>query len=284
VKWQVVGPALALLVVLRLLDGRRLRVPPLAWLAAWWVAVWAVIDHGFAVPIPQSVVKLFLGIVTGALVVYATSDPRRLDEVRRPLGAFLTERRFLPVLALVVLLIPAAVAWSIYRDMTAPPTPPFFGRTIHPAPPAQITVHDKVHDLTTLRNPFRALETTNPGQFAQRVADGRRVYYQNCFYCHGDLLQGDGMFAPALNPIPTNFQDSGTIAQLQESFLFWRVAKGGPGLPEEGGPWLSAMPAWEQFLTEEEMWNVILFLYEFTETRPRALHADEAVATHEVNQ
>ena len=102
---------------------------------------------------------------------------------------------------------------------------------------------------------------SNPAAFRQRVANGRRVYYENCFFCHGDLMQGEGMFAHALNPIPTNFQDTGTIPQLQESFLFWRIAKGGPGMPEEGGPWLSAMPAWEQFLTEEEIWDVILFLY-----------------------
>ena len=280
-NWAIVGPAVALLLILRVLDGRLLRVPPLAWLAAWWIAVWVVIDHGFQVPIPQSVVKLFLSIVTGALALDATADPRRFREVREPIFAFLTEKRFLVPLALVVLLVPAAVAVSIYRDMTAPPQPPFFGRTIHPAPPNQITVHDKVLDLTTLENPHRGLEQRNPQLYREKVANGRKVYYENCFYCHGDLMEGEGMFAHALNPIPTNFQDPGTIAQLQESFLFWRIAKGGPGLPEEGGPWMSAMPAWEQFLTEEQMWDVILFLYDFTGNRPRARHAVAPTSAHE---
>jgi mono/diheme cytochrome c family protein len=58
---------------------------------------------------------------------------------------------------------------------------------------------------------------------------------------------------------------------LREAFLFWRISKGAPGLPEEGGPWQSAMPAWEQFLSEDEMWDVVLFLYEFTGSRPRAV-------------
>lgn len=280
-SWAVVGPALGLLLVLRLLDGRVLRVPPLVWLAAWWLAVWLIIDFGFAVPIPQSVVKLFVSIVTGALVLYATADPRRLREVRDPIVAFLTERRFVVPLVLVALLVPAGVAFSIYRQMTAPPQPPFFGRTIHPAPPGQITVHDAPFDLTTLDNPYRSLERTDPQRFRERVAAGRKVYYENCFYCHGDLMQGEGMFAHALNPIPTNFQDPGTIAQLQESFLFWRISKGAPGLPEEGAPWASAMPAWEQFLTEEQMWDVILFLYDFTGNRPRARHAEAPTAMHE---
>jgi hypothetical protein len=30
------------------------------------------------------------------------------------------------------------------------------------------------------------------------------------------------------------------------------------------------MPAWEKFLKEEEMWDAILFLYDFTEQKPRA--------------
>src|SRR2546425_12169100 len=71
------------------------------------------------------------------------------------------------------------------------------------------------------------------------------------------------------NPIPANFQDNGTIAQLTESFVFWRVAKGGPGLPREGTPWNSAMPRWEDFLSEREIWSVILFLYDQTGWKPR---------------
>ncbi len=112
---------------------------------------------------------------------------------------------------------------------------------------------------------------TSPEEFAEHVDNGRRVYFQNCFFCHGDLAAGDGMFAYGLNPIPSNFTDQGVLPMLQESFLFWRVAKGAPGLPEEGGPWDSAMPAWEKFLTEEEMWDVILFLYYYNDYRPRAL-------------
>ena len=174
-------------------------------------------------------------------------------------------------MAVVVLAIPALVAFRIYAGMTATPQAPFFARTVHPAPPDSITVHGADVALGTADNPYRDLETSNPAEFAERLADGRKIYYENCFYCHGDLMGGAGMYAHALNPIPTNFQDPGTIAMLREAFLFWRIAKGAPGLPEEGGPWQSAMPAWESFLTEEEMWNVILFLYDFTGYKPRAV-------------
>ena len=72
-----------------------------------------------------------------------------------------------------------------------------------------------------------------------------------------------------INPPPANFLDPGTIAMLQEAYLFWRIAKGGPGLPRESTPWNSVMPAWEDRLTEEETWQVIMYLYEATGQQPR---------------
>lgn len=82
-------------------------------------------------------------------------------------------------------------------------------------------------------------------------------------------MDGEGHYAHGFNPLPLSFTDPGTIAQLTESFVFWRIAKGGPGLPREGTPWNSAMPVWEDFLTEDEIWAVIIYLYEQTGWRPR---------------
>ena len=95
------------------------------------------------------------------------------------------------------------------------------------------------------------------------------VYFQNCFPCHGDNLDGAGQFALGFIPPPANFVDVGTIAQLQESYVFWRIAKGGPGLPPESHPWNSAMPVWENFLSEEEIWKVILYIYAGAGQAPR---------------
>jgi mono/diheme cytochrome c family protein len=118
--------------------------------------------------------------------------------------------------------------------------------------------------LAGLENPLR-----KEGDLAEHIKVGKAVYYQNCMPCHGDFLDGQGHYAHGFNPLPLNFQDVGTIAQLTESFVFWRVAKGGPGLPREATPWNSAMPAWEDFLTENEIWAVVLFLYEQTGHHPR---------------
>ena len=101
------------------------------------------------------------------------------------------------------------------------------------------------------------------------MREGGEIFFQNCHFCHGDNLNGRGLWAFAFNPIPANFTDAGTIAQLQETFVFWRVAKGGIGLPGEGFPWASVMPPWEQHLTVDEIWKVIMFEYWHTGYYPR---------------
>ena len=88
-------------------------------------------------------------------------------------------------------------------------------------------------------------------------------------YCHGDFLNGQGHFAEALNPLPANFRDGGTISQLEEGYVYWRIATGGPGLPQGATPWNSSMPVWQDFLSEEEIWQVVGFIYEASGSTPR---------------
>lgn len=257
-----------IVVVMALVRWRRMGT--LGWAATWWGSTYVLFRYGFVVPIPSSVVRIYMAIVTAALFAYVSSDARRLQEFKGPIVRLAVERRLRPLLALVLLGLPAFAAFSVWAAHNVPLQAPSFGRTIHPAPPDRITVNDEEVNLITADNPYRRLEHDDPEAFRQHLESGRRVYFQNCFYCHGDAMAGDGMYAHALNPIPSNFTDAGVLPQLQESFLFWRIAKGGPGLPEEGGPWDSAMPAWENFLTTEEIWDVVLFLYDYTGYRPRA--------------
>ncbi|MGQ0732292.1 MAG: c-type cytochrome [Acidobacteriota bacterium] len=259
---------LAVAVVFGLLRFRRANL--LMWALAWWVGCFVLFRFGFTAPIPSSVVSIYMGIVSIAILAFVSSSQERRDEASRPLVRLITEKRYTPLLVATAIAIPALAAANVYVQMTVPLEPPFFPRTVHPASPSGITVHDQKIDLDAGDNPFRQLETSNPEAFRQHVENGRQVYYRNCVFCHGDNLSGNGMFVHGLDPIPTNFADGATIANLRETFLFWRIAKGGAGLPEEGAPWATAMPAWEKFMTEEEMWDVVLFLYDFTGERPRA--------------
>ena len=265
IVWWV---ALLLLAVQFLLWKRRAGT--FLWTLVSWLSIWVFLNFGFTVPVPKSVVTIYLGIATLATIAYVTSSRERVQGFAAPVVRLCTEPRLRTVLLAVVLFLPALAAFGVYRSMNVKLEAPSFARTIHPAPPDAVTVHDKPFNLVTLDNPYRPLEKSNPAAFNAHLANGRRIFYQNCVYCHGDAMRGDGMYAHGLNPIPTNFADGGAIALLQESFLFWRISKGGPGLPEEGGPWDTAMPAWENFLTEEEMWDVVSYLYDYTGQRPRA--------------
>ena len=258
---------LGIAVVFGLLRFRRASL--LVWTVAWWVGMYLFFRFGFTAPIHASVISIYMGIVSLAILAYVSSSQERREEISRPLVRFMTDKRYTALLAATVVAIPALAAANVYVRTNAPLEPPFFPRTVHPASPSEITVHDKKIDLDG-ENPFRHLETSNPAEFRTHVENGRRTYYRNCVFCHGDTMAGNGMFVHALDPIPTNFTDQGAIAMLRDTFLFWRISKGGPGLPEEGGPWATAMPAWEKFLKEEEIWDVILFLYDFTGQRPRA--------------
>jgi hypothetical protein len=240
------------------------------WAGAWWVGIYILLRFGFTTPIPASVISIYMGIVSIAILAYLSSSEQRREEVSRPLIRFMTAKRYTALLGATAVAIPVLAAANVYVEMNVPLEPPFFPRTIHPASPSTISVHEKTIPIDAGDNPFRQLETSNPEEFRKHVANGRHVYYRNCVFCHGDNLRGNGMFAHALNPIPTNFAYGQTLAILRETFLFWRIAKGGPGMPEEGAPWDTAMPAWEKFLKEEEIWDVILFLYDFTGERPRA--------------
>ena len=257
---------LAVLAVFALLRFRRVGL--LIWALAWWIGIAVILRFGFRAPIPSSVISIYMGICTIAILAYMSSSQDRRDEVAGPLVRFMTEPKYTLFLVATAVAIPALAAANVYVQMSAPIQPPLFSRTVHPASPTEITVHDQRIDLDKGENPYWELEKSNPEGFRQHIEAGRKVYYRNCVFCHGDNIAGTGMFIHGLDPIPTNLPE--TIPLLRDTYLFWRISKGGPGLPEEGGPWDTAMPAWEKILKEEEIWDVILFVYDFNKQRPRA--------------
>jgi mono/diheme cytochrome c family protein len=214
--------------------------------------------------VPKSVVLQYMATVFVGVLIWVSDDEARWAEFKQPLQDVVTQPRLKVVRTVVLAGVTLIVGCLTYSQVKASVAAPPNLRSIHPAPPSQITIRGKSITLVGLENPLR-----KEGDMAAHLALGHKVYYQNCVPCHGDRLDGQGHFASGLNPLPANFQDNGTIAQLTESFVFWRIAKGGPGLPREGTPWNSAMPAWEEFLSEEEIWAVVLFLYEQTGWKPR---------------
>lgn len=255
-----------LLALLAAFVSELLRAPVVAWMTGV-----AFYDISLLIrpPMPSFLVWMYTALALLAALLYLSVSGSQLDEFGRSLERLVDGPKLVPCRIVLLALFPLWAGAAVLAKTGSGLTPPVYPRSVHPAPPDRSDFKGKGYALATLENPYRRLEKENPRKFAELVADGKRVYYQNCFLCHGDHLNGQGPFAPALNPKPANFQDPGTIAMLQESFVFWRVAKGGPGMPASGHPWNSAMPQWDKTLSEDEVLKAILWLYAYTEQSPR---------------
>ena len=245
-----------------------------AWLLFKWGVTWIPPLLGaHSAPVPSSVVLQYMVTVLVGILLYVSADETRWTLFKQPIAAAMVDPDKRRVRAALLIVIPALVGFVTFErvrpSLQAPPSL----RSIHPAPPGQITFRGRTLALTGLENPLR-----HTGSPEEHYEAGKRVYYQNCLPCHGDLLNGQGHFGHGFSPTPLSFSDPGTIAQLTESYVFWRVAKGGPGLPREGTPWNSAMPVWEDYLSQDEVWAVVMFLYEQAGWQPRRWEAHEEEA------
>ena len=123
--------------------------------------------------------------------------------------------------------------------------------------PDTINIESQEFKLKDLTNPLRK-DSKNLKKY---IKSGGKTYFKHCFLCHGDLMNGQGLFGNRFSPSPADFQKA--IAQgKSENYFFWRIMKGAKALPQEHHPWESAMPAWEKTLSVDETWKVILFIFE----------------------
>ena len=95
------------------------------------------------------------------------------------------------------------------------------------------------------------------------LANGQRIYAENCTACHGVNGEGDGPAAAGLDPSPSNIRRLPRMPMMSgDSYLYWTVAEGGV-------PVKTSMPAFKQTLTADEIWSVILYLREGFQNRSR---------------
>jgi len=209
----------------------------------------------FTAPLPASLIMLYLMLTFSGIMIFMTLSGTSMDSFLGPIFRFISgdgQDGSMKSARLVVLaLFPLLVGWQTYTS-TAPSTaPPAENRTVHPAPPGEFAV---------MSNPV----PNTP----ENVMQGKGLYAAYCSPCHG-LFDGKGPASRGFNPPPANFKDPTTIAMLQESYLFWRIKKGGVGLSIEGMPWKSAMPRWEFELKDEQIWKIILGEYDGAGQKPR---------------
>jgi mono/diheme cytochrome c family protein len=217
-------------------------------------------------PLPGQVVVMLMIMSFFSFLVYFSIQDATLKAFLEPLRAVLADddKKILRIV-IVYILIPLLAGYFTYAGVKPAFEPPLSPRITHPEPPSEIDFKGNTIKILGLENPLRK----DAANFTNFVQEGKVIYFQNCFICHGADLDGRGQFAQAFNPPPPPFRGIDTIAQLPESYVFWRIAKGWRGLSAGATPWDSAMPAFEDFLTEEQIWKASLYIYDATGNKPR---------------
>lgn len=94
------------------------------------------------------------------------------------------------------------------------------------------------------------------------VSDGARLYAENCASCHGAKGFGDGEAGRGLDPPPANLARRIRMPMLDDAYLLWTISEG-------GAPVGSAMPAYKDILSRQQMWKIVAAMRAGFPTPPR---------------
>jgi mono/diheme cytochrome c family protein/plastocyanin len=107
---------------------------------------------------------------------------------------------------------------------------------------------------------------------SESLANGKQLYAQNCAACHGEQGAGDGVFADDLTAAgessmqtmkgamdmvmqaPVDFTDPKRMLGASPALLQGKILRGGMG---------TGMPMWGSIFTEEQIWDLIAYIYSF---------------------
>jgi mono/diheme cytochrome c family protein len=107
---------------------------------------------------------------------------------------------------------------------------------------------------------------------ATSLSNGKKLFAQNCAACHGENGVGDGVFADDLAAAgeastqtmngsldmsmqtPVDFTDPKRMLGASPALLQGKILRGGMG---------TGMPMWGSIFTEEQIWDLIAYIYSF---------------------
>jgi len=83
----------------------------------------------------------------------------------------------------------------------------------------------------------------------QALAAARVIYLDKCVQCHGETGKGDGPDAAMYYPSPASLIDAKHISGVTDGELFYEISQG-----------RKPMPSFKKRLTEEQRWQLVLFV------------------------
>lgn len=107
---------------------------------------------------------------------------------------------------------------------------------------------------------------------SESLANGKQLFTQNCAACHGENGAGDGIFADDLAQAgeaseqtmtgsedmmmqtPADFTDPKRMLGASPALLQGKILRGGMG---------TGMPMWGSIFKEEQIWDLVAYLYSF---------------------
>lgn len=107
---------------------------------------------------------------------------------------------------------------------------------------------------------------------SESLANGKKLYAQNCAACHGENGAGDGVFADdiaaageasmetmsgamdSMMQTPADFSDPKRTLGASPAIFQGKILRGGMG---------TGMPMWGSIFTEEQIWDLVAYLYSF---------------------
>lgn len=121
--------------------------------------------------------------------------------------------------------------------------------------------------------PADEVERKNPIAADEKsLAEGKKVYTNNCAPCHGPSGKGDGPKGVDLKPLPADLS-APEVAAESDGALYWKITTG-----------QRPMPAFKKLLPDDERWHIVNYLHTFgagTKAKPPATSPVAAAARQE---
>jgi mono/diheme cytochrome c family protein len=81
------------------------------------------------------------------------------------------------------------------------------------------------------------------------VADGKKLYEDNCLMCHGEKGAGDGITGENLLVKPADLTDAKLMKSETDGSLFWKITTG-----------RAPMQSWKDTLSDTQRWQLVDYI------------------------